>query len=117
MYMALVVVSILVASALLFNTILNQQILLNRSVTASERAFYAAGTGFEAALYQASAQPESLFEGEGEVVYENEGSAAFTFKGQVFDQDDTRVPCVLSTGQYRDELRRLFTGPDGCDFR
>lgn len=117
MYMALVVVFILVASALLFNTILNQQILLNRSVSASERAFYAADTGFEQALYNAAVSPDASFEGEGEIEYGEEGNASFTYKAQVFEVNNLRVPCILSSGLYRDELRRLFTGPADCDLQ
>ncbi len=113
-YMALIISVLIVSSALIFNSILVRQIHLGRAVANSERAFAAANTGYEQALHHLTTTTDLTVEGEGEVTYDNE-KAAYTFKGQVFVRDNIRVPCVLSSGTYRDETRRLFSGPPECD--
>lgn len=113
-YMALIIAVLMVSSALVFNTILVREIHLGRSVANSERAFAAADTGYEQALYQLSHTADLTTEGQGEIEYDGE-KAVYEFKGQVFVRDNTRFPCVLSSGTYRDETRRLFSGPPECD--
>lgn len=115
LYMALIVALLIVSSALIFNTILTRQIRLGRSIANSERAFAAANSGYEQALYQLSTTADLTTEGEGEIIYENDDKATYTFKGQVFVHDNVRFPCVLASGTFRDETRRLFSGPPECD--
>lgn len=113
-YMALIIAVLIISSALVFNTILVRQIRLGRAVANSERAFAAANTGYEQALHHITTTPGLSVAGEGEISYGDE-KATYTFKGQVFVHDNIRVPCVLASGTYRDETRRLFTGPAECD--
>ncbi len=113
-YMALIIAVLMVSSALVFNTILVREIRLGRSVANSERAFAAADTGYEQALYQLSHSTDLTTEGRGEIEYDGE-KAVYEFRGQVFVHDNVRFPCVLSSGTYRDETRRLFSGPPECD--
>lgn len=112
-YMALIISVLIVSSALIFNTILTREIHLSRAVGNSERAFAAADSGFEQALYQLSTTADMATEGQGEITYGGE-KATYTFKGQIFLQNNVRVPCILSAGTYRNETRRLFSGPSEC---
>jgi len=114
-FMALVIVFILMSSAILFNSILARQIRLSGEISSSERAFYAANTGFEKALFDIATLPDLDFEGEGEVEYDNGETAEYKYKAQAVERNDLRIPCVLSTGTHRNESRRLFSGPDDCD--
>lgn len=106
---------IVVSSVLVTNTVLTRQIHLSREVAASERAFAAANSGYEQALFLLKATPGEEIKGEGEVPYP-EGAATYTFRARFYAIDGKRVPCVLSSGLYRTEIRRLFTGPPECDF-
>lgn len=112
-YMAFIVSILIISSALVFNTILTRQIRLGRSVANSERAFAAANSGYEQGLYQLSHGSDTT-EGDGEIPYDD-GLAMYHFKGQIFIHDNIRYPCMLSSGTFRDETRRLFSGPAECD--
>lgn len=114
-YIALLMLVIIVSTVLVTNTVLTRQIRLSREVGHSERAFAAANSGYEQALFLLNATPDQAITGEGQVDYP-EGPATYTFRARFFEIQGTRVPCVLSSGVFRDETRRLFTGPPECDF-
>lgn len=114
-YMALIIAILVISSALIFNTILTRELRSARSVAASERAFAAANSGYEQALFELAKSESQTTEGDGEIEYENSEKATYHFKGQVFTHDNTRFPCVLASGTLRDETRRLFSGPTECD--
>lgn len=114
-YIALLMLAIIVSTVLTTNMVLTRQIRLSREVANSERAFAAANSGYEQALFLLNATPDQEITGEGQVDYP-EGPAIYTFRARYFDVGGTRVPCVLSSGQYRSETRRLFSGPSDCDF-
>lgn len=114
-YIALVMLVIIISAALITNTVLTRQVRLSREIANSERAFAAANSGYEQALFLLNATPGEEIIGEGEVPYPEE-PAPYTFRARFFEIEGVRVPCVLSSGVYRGETRRLFTGPPECDF-
>lgn len=114
-YIALLMLVIIMSTVVVTNTVLVRQIGLSREVGHSERAFAAANSGYEQALFLLNATPDQEITG-GEKIDYPEGPATYTFRARFFEIDGKRVPCVLASGVFRDETRRLFTGPPECDF-
>lgn len=114
-YIALLMIAIIVSTVLVGNSVLTRQIRLSREVAASERAFAAANTGYEHALFMLTTASGEDVSGEGEISYPEE-AAHYQFQARLYEIEGERIPCVLASGEYRGETRRLFTGPTECDF-
>lgn len=123
-YMALIIVTILVSSALLLSFVLVRQIRETSDALASERAFFAANSGIEQALSELDdfANP---FTGElaGVIEYDNGQQAAYEARGLLQGSAQAGGPaatrCVRARGVYPEnggqrEERRLNYGPDTC---
>lgn len=116
-YVAMLMLIVVTSSALLLSGLLSQQLRFSQEVVSSERAFYAANSGVEHALYllaQANQAGNSLetVEIEGEVPYEEE-TAVYEGAAELVLSEDltTATPCVKSTGSFRDQVRRLILLP------
>lgn len=111
-YMALVMLMILVSSALIFSSILARQLARAEEVASSEKAFYAANSGLEKALYALAILQvgEDDIEKEGEIPYDDEAAAYKIERAELIEESGVRQPCVVSTGSFRMEVRRVTMG-------
>lgn len=126
-YIALMVLSIILSSTLLFSAILSRQFRATEDAVASERAYFSANSGLEEGLYQlslfASEEPITL---QGVLDYPTENAAA-AFSGTAQYAADGSTPCVQVSGGYpvlanqtypddtpAAQNRRLQTGPSDC---
>ncbi len=126
-YMALLIMSIMVSSAILFSSILVRQFQATEDAVASERAFYSANAGIEQGLYHLSTftNPEPTTFNE-RIEYSTEHAfAGYAVLAQY--AADGVTPCVQASGGYPllenqsfpDDapsavVRRLEIDPGGC---
>lgn len=115
--MALIMLIILISSVLVLSSILSRQLAVAEEVSSSERAFAAANSGLEKALYALVREnkAEADIIGEGEIQYEGTTGAGEPARYRIEraslgQQADGQVPCVVSTGIFREELRRVTIG-------
>src|SRR5688572_21676640 len=99
-YMALLIMSIMVSSAILFSSILARQFRATEDAVASERAFYSANSGIEQGLYHlstfTSAEPTSFSES---LEYPTENAfSSYVVLAQY--AADGITPCVQASGGY-----------------
>lgn len=125
LYIALVILTMFVSTALIIGGIATKQIQASRSTVKSERAFYAANSGVEEALWQL-AELNNTSGGlgpveivDGEVPYDD-GRASYDVRA-ILVVDETGVtarPCVESAGEFGEEKRRvaLRVGTTECAF-
>jgi len=118
-YIALMMTLVISSSAVILGGILSQQLQASKNFVASERAFYAANSGTEEALYLLVQQNRQGGSGpievdSGQVTYED-ADASYEVSARLVVSDDlTRtLPCITSTGQFRQEERRLTLAPGG----
>ncbi|MEX1112186.1 MAG: hypothetical protein WEC84_01875 [Candidatus Andersenbacteria bacterium] len=115
-YVALLTVAIVTSSSLALSALLARQIQNTENIIESERAYYAATSGAEEALW---VLVQNLIEGvpngplepiEGVVPYDNDIEATYTVgDAQLRPSDDglRALPCVDSEGEYSGNQRRL----------
>lgn len=126
-YLALTMLSIMLAGALLMSVILIAQLRSTEDAVDSERAFYAANTGMEHGFYELSlfAQPGPIQIND---VIEYGGNDPFAaYDVQAGYASDFITPCIAVVGGYpvkagqsypddapQAQERRLAVGPAGC---
>ena len=116
-YVALLVVIILSSAAIVLSGTLAVQLRLVTDIISSERAFYAANSGVEEALFQLIKQNRQGESGpveitEGEVIYSNADIATYETSADTALQSDGRaLPCIVSTGEHSGEQRRIRPCP------
>lgn len=116
-YIALLIIFLLTSAAIVLSGTLGVQLRLITNVVSSERAFYAANSGVEEALFglaRQNAQGESgLIEiTDGEIEYENSDAATYGARADSALQADGRtLPCIVSSGEHKNEQRRIRLGP------
>lgn len=111
--MALIMLIILISSALVFSSILSKQLTTAQEIDSSERAFYAANSGLEKALYGLTKLKveEADIKGPGQIEYESGQTADFLIeRASLTSQNGQEVPCVVATGTFRQEVRRVAMG-------
>ncbi len=120
-YMAMLMLIVITSSAMILSNLLAQQHRFSEEIVASERAFYAANSGVEHALYllvqtnQAGGGQDPIAI-EGEVPYGEELALYQTAAQLVVSKDlTTATPCLKSTGNFRDQIRRLILRPPDVD--
>ena len=119
-YMALTVVIVMVASTLILTDVIFRQFRSATDVEFTERAFYAASSGFERASYIISqtGEPNVPIVQSGTLEYA-EGSATYDVDA-IFDVNDSNQiiyasTAICSEGDFRDATRRLIYGSeDSC---
>lgn len=111
-YMALVMLIILVSSALIFSSILSRQLATAEEVASSERAFAAANSGLEKALWALAILRvgEDEIEKDGEILYDTEAARYTIERAELRQENGVQRPCVISTGTFRAEVRRVTMG-------
>ncbi len=121
-YIVLVVMLLVTSSAIILSSLLSRQIRISQDIIASERAFYAAGSGVEEMLHalvqlNQSGTGNILDIDDGLIEYE-EGDATYKVSGALFLSASTASarPCVNSVGTYRTQDRRvnLQSPGDSC---
>jgi len=119
-YIAILMVTVLLSGALVFSSILSRQARMASNIVNNERAFYAAGSGIEATLYdlknKIDSGDKSVSRMKGEILYGND-KATFTSEGVLsISGDQARtLACVAGTGTFGRESRNIATGPAGCE--
>lgn len=119
-YIALMVVTVLLSGALIFSSILARQARFAANIVHNERAFYAADSGVEAALYDLKAKIDlgdtTKSRVTGEVSYKDAKAKFEALGGLSTSADQLRtLACVTSSGSFGSETRQLVTGPEGCE--
>jgi Tfp pilus assembly protein PilX len=116
-YIILLVLLIVTSSAIAVGSILSRQIRSTERNIESERAFYAANSGVEEALFLLVQQNEQGGPGEveiedGQVIYDD-AQARYTVRARLVVSESLTqsVPCIVSTGSYQGEVRRLRLQP------
>lgn len=124
-FVAVMTVTIITSAAVILSGIVATQLRTTEDIISSERAYYAATSGLEEALYTMIANNETGEpEGEqvlqsvniedGEVPYTNGETATYTVEGQLIFAEgpngDSAVPCVSSEGEYTGSKRRIRLG-------
>lgn len=120
-FIAILTVTLITSAAVILSSVLAIQIRTTEDIIASERAYYAATSGLEEALYTMILASEEGNEPEGEVLqsveivdgevpYEN-SSAQYDTRGQLILVDGPNgasgVPCINSEGEYEGLHRRI----------
>src|SRR3989344_6516787 len=119
-YIAILMVTVLLSGALVFSSILSRQARMASNIVNNERAFYAAGSGIEATLYDLKNKIDlgdtSVSNVQSDISYDT-GKATFRAKGVLSTSADQvrTLACVASSGSFASESRQLVTGPQGCE--
>jgi Tfp pilus assembly protein PilX len=114
LYVTLVVVSIVTSAAVIMSGILSQQIRLSRTVIDTERAFYAANSGLEHALYLLARKNTPTQAGApltGELLYDGDTPARFRSSATLLQNSQ---PCAQSQGDFKNSIRRVSLSGDTC---
>lgn len=114
LYVALVVMTIMLAGAVVMSGLLARQIKLGRSVVTTERAFYGAYSGLEQALYEfvANNKTEAI---SGTINYTNSDSSPgdeVTYCSSALKEADQL--CAYSSGELGSDQRRVTLLGPGC---
>jgi hypothetical protein len=113
-YIALLLVSIFLTSALIFNGILVRQLQVARTMLDSERAFFAADAGLEEGLYQLSEKFQPLYRKQGQVDYQQgAGTESALYDIEVCKDNDNQSHGRV-VGTVRNQRRAISVG-DGRD--
>lgn len=115
-YIALLVMTIMLSGAVVLSGLLARQFRLGRSIIADQRAFYAANSGLEHALFRLNKEtpPPAISRDNpltAEISYSASDPAVYTSYGQVLS---TGSICVYSSSTYQNNLGRLRGLADGC---
>lgn len=107
LYTTLIVSGAIIASALILTSILSQQAKFTHDIISSERAFYAANTGYEEGLYKLSAESRSRNN------YEDIGTKII--QGTI---DYDMLDGTTQTANYEGEIKIVepTTNPHVCGF-
>jgi hypothetical protein len=114
-YTSLLVMTIMLAGAVVMGGLLARQIRLGRSVITTERAFYGAYSGLEQALYEVVVNNKSD-PITGTVDYTNpDGTAAdpVEYKSSASKLTNGQL-CAFSSGQLGSDQRRVTLRGPGC---
>ena len=115
-FIMLIMVGLLVSSAVLFNTVLGQQLAAARDVEIIERAFYAADTALEQVLYQEVKGGEhDVTIDDGSLEYDDTADATYRGTGSRVTVSGEEKICAVVAGTVRGETRRLARGPTECN--
>lgn len=109
-YIALLVALLILSSALILSRVLNVQLRLTQDVISAERAFYAANSGVEQALFELIQNETDEITLEGDVEYP-EGNATYTVEAHAVVQGPDAVACISSLGDNAGNQRRINLGP------
>lgn len=117
LYVAVVIIGLMLASAMGMALIIVQQIKASKDVVASERAFYAASTAQEEALYRFGHDPyPETLNILGDIPYETlpgqRGSATYISEQAVRYPDGS--VCIRTVGSFNGKERRLARGGNAC---
>lgn len=116
LYVALLVMTIMLAGAVIMGGLLARQIKLGRSVVTTERAFYGAYSGLEHALYELVAS-DDVETGEitGTVSYtDSDGSQGDTVNYTSSGIKTVDQLCAFSSGKLGSHQRRVTLRGPGC---
>lgn len=113
-FTALIVMTIMIASALALNGLLSRQARLSQEIVAAERAFYGANSGLEQALYQRFQANENVIPDnpiKGTITYD-----AFTlnYEGYAYIITTNNPPqlCSRGTASLQRSSRTVVLGSD-----
>ncbi len=116
-YLMLLILLIVTSSAIAISSVLSRQLRLTERNIDSERAFYAANSGVEEALFLLVQQNEAGGSGvievtDGQVPYGDQ-SASYDARARLIVTEDLQqsLPCIVSSGEYGGEFRRLRIQP------
>ena len=114
-YIALLVALLMLSAALVLTSVLTRQVRLTQNVVSSERAFYAANSGVEEALYQLVQQTLAGEQGnvsiaDGEIEYED-ATATYSVEARTNIEGPSAQACISSLGEYQGDQRRISLGP------
>jgi Tfp pilus assembly protein PilX len=120
-YTTFLMVFMITSSALLLSSVLSRQIRLSADIVASERAFYAANSGVEEALFHlvtlTSMEDAAGTIPNGEISYREVSATYNTTYNLIHPLDDagqedtSRVmPCIASNGRYQAQERSIVLG-------
>lgn len=120
-YITLLMIAVITSGAITMSGILSKQLRFAEDLTTSERAFYAANSGVEQALYALEQKRQDndfspLDTIEGTVDYEQGERATYKVSARMVANAFRTVVCVDSEGDFRGEKRRVQFGPplDNC---
>lgn len=113
-FISLLIAFVITASMIILGTILARQIRASRNVISTERAFYAADTGLERALYELikNANPTVTTPLTGSIDYS--GQLA-TYESYAFLSPTNKV-CSISQGNFAEAVRRVTRAGGDCVF-
>lgn len=120
LYIALIVALLIVGAAVLLSGVLGTQLKLTRNIISSEKAFYAANSGVEEALYKLAQQNAAGEVGDvtindGEIVYGQNDKATYQVQAKTIIENGIRaIVCISSLGEHVGDQRRLNLGPSAC---
>lgn len=115
-YIALLVMTIMLAGAVVMSGLLARQIRLGRSVIVGERSFYAANSGLEHIFFELNKnnppKDTDITTSPIDLSYSDGTTAAYQSHGQVLTSG---AVCAYSSSQYQNDLGRLRSrGNENC---
>lgn len=125
-YLTLFILIVVTSSAVVLSNILSNQLRMSLDMLLSERAFYAASSGWEHANYKLSQKARNfstceellaaLDDTSGEISYGSDGNAQYSvLHGQYTGDCATSITkCILSEGAHHGEERRFFESSREC---
>lgn len=111
-YVALITMTVVTSAALALSGTLARQLQTTENIIDSERAYYAATSGAEHALYLLVEQnltgAKDPIHIEGEVSYQDNSSSTYVVDAQLLQNEAFRsFPCIDSKGDFSGNQRRL----------
>lgn len=114
-YIALLVALLMLSAALVLSGVLSAQLRFTQDVVSSERAFYAANSGVEEALYQLvqqtiAGQPGQVLMNDGMIEYDDT-TATYKVDAKTVAEGPNAQACISSVGEHGGDQRRIKLGP------
>ncbi len=115
-YIVLLVMTIMLAGAVVMSGLLARQFRLGRSIVVNERSFYAANSGLEHILFELSKKTPPVPVSNStpltaEIQYDDSAPAIYKSYGQVLPSGSV---CAYSSSEYQNNLGRLRSLAGGC---
>lgn len=115
-YIALIIALLILSSALILSRVLSVQLRLTQDVISTERAFYAANSGVEEALFELIQNDAGEITIEEGLVEYDEGDATYEVQAHTHVQGPDAVACISSLGEHAGDQRRINLGSAAaCD--